>query len=44
MSSISDQTATGQRFRMLSVVDVFTWECLVIVPGQSQGLAMRSKF
>ena len=35
MDFINDQTASGQRFRALTVVDVFTRECLAIEPGQS---------
>ena len=37
MDFVSDQTASGQRFRALTVVDVFTRECLAIEPGQSLG-------
>ncbi len=32
---VSDQTAKGQRFRALTVVDVFTRECLAIEPSKS---------
>ena len=35
MDFVSDQTASGQRFRALTAVDVFTGECLAIEPGQS---------
>ena len=34
---VSDQTAAGQRFRALTVVDVFSRECLAIEPGQKLG-------
>ena len=37
MDFVSDQAANGQRFRALTVVDVFTRECLAIEPGQSLG-------
>ena len=37
MDFVSDQTANGQRFRVLTVVDVFTRECLAINPGSSLG-------
>ena len=37
MDFVSDQAANGQRFRMLTVVDVFTRECLAIEPGQHLG-------
>jgi len=37
MDFVSDQTATGQRFRALTILDVFTRECLAIEPGQSLG-------
>ncbi len=33
--SVSDQTVEGQRSRALTVVDVFTRECLAIEPGKS---------
>ena len=39
MGFVSDQTAGGQRFRALLVVDVFTRECLAIEPGQHLGAA-----
>jgi putative transposase len=39
MDFVSDQTAAGARFRALSVVDVFTRECLAIEPGQKLGAA-----
>ena len=35
MDFVSDQTVDGQRFRALTVVDVFTRECLAIEPGKS---------
>ena len=35
MDFVSDQTVEGQRFRALTVVDVFTRECLAIEPGKS---------
>ena len=35
MDFVSDQTSDGQRFRALTVVDVFTRECLAIEPGKS---------
>jgi putative transposase len=34
MDSVSDQTASGQRFRALIVADVFSRECPAIEPGQ----------
>ena len=34
MDFVSDQTASGQRFRALTVVDVFTRECLAVEPGR----------
>lgn len=34
MDFVADQTASGQKFRMLTVVDVFTRGCLAIEPGQ----------
>lgn len=34
MDFVADQAASGQRFRMLTMVDVFTRECLAIEPGQ----------
>ena len=37
MDFVSDQAANGQRFRMLTGVDVFTRECLAIEPGQHLG-------
>ena len=37
MDFVSDQTAAGARFRALTVVDVFTRECLAIEPGQKLG-------
>ena len=37
MDFVSDQTENGQRFRALTVGDVFTRECLAIEPGQSLG-------
>ena len=37
MDFVSDQTAAGARFRALTVVDVFTRECLAIEPGQALG-------
>lgn len=39
MDFVSDQTASGERFRALTVVDVFTRECLAIEPGQKLGAA-----
>ena len=35
MDFVSDQTVQGTRFRALTVVDVFTRECLAIEPGKS---------
>ena len=35
MDFVSDQTTDGLRFRALTVVDVFTRECLAIEPGKS---------
>ena len=35
MDFVSDQTVEGTRFRALTVVDVFTRECLAIEPGKS---------
>jgi len=37
MDFVSDQTCLGQRFRALTVVDVFTRECLAVEPGQKLG-------
>jgi len=37
MDFVSDQTASGRRFRALTIVDVFSRECLAIEPGQSLG-------
>jgi putative transposase len=37
MDFVFDQTASGQRFRALTIVDVFTRECLAIEPGKSLG-------
>ena len=37
MDFVSDQSANGQRFRALTVVDVFTRECLAIEPGSRLG-------
>ena len=37
MDFVSDQTVSGKRFRALTVVDLFTRECLAIEPGQSLG-------
>jgi putative transposase len=37
MDFVSDQTATGERFRALTIVDVFTRECLAIEPGRKLG-------
>lgn len=34
MDFVSDQTGNGQRFRALTIVDVFTRECLAVEPGQ----------
>jgi len=39
MDFVSDQTERGRRFRALTVVDVFTRECLAIEPGQHLGAA-----
>lgn len=39
MDFVSDQTQNGNRFRALTVVDVFTRECLAIHPGQCLGAA-----
>jgi hypothetical protein len=39
MDFISGQMVTGERFRALTVVDVFTSECLAIKPGKSLGAA-----
>ena len=35
MDFVSDQTSRGVRFRALTVVDMFTRECLAIEPGRS---------
>ncbi len=35
MDFVSDQTTDGQRFRALTVMDVFTRECLAIEPSKS---------
>ena len=32
---MTDQTSSGERFRALTVVDMFSRECLVLGPGQS---------
>jgi len=37
MDFVSDQTQNGHRFRALTVVDVYTRECLAIEPGQKLG-------
>ncbi len=37
MDFVSDQTQSGSRFRVLTVVDVFTRECLAIQPGRRLG-------
>lgn len=37
MDFVSDQTASGKRFRTQTVVDLFTRECLAVEPGQSLG-------
>ena len=37
MDFVSDQTANGERFRALTVVDMFTRECLAIEPGKKLG-------
>lgn len=37
MDFVSDQTGNGQRFRALTIVDVFTRECLAVEPGQKLG-------
>jgi putative transposase len=39
MDFVSDQTECGKRFRALTVVGVFTRECLAIEPGQKLGAA-----
>lgn len=39
MDFVADQTQSGQRFRALTVVDVFNRECLAIHPGQKLGAA-----
>jgi putative transposase len=39
MDFVADQTQCGRRFRALTVVDVFTRECLAIEPGQHLGAA-----
>ena len=39
MDFVSDQTESGKRLRALTVVDVFTRECLAIEPGQKLGAA-----
>ncbi|MCJ7815481.1 MAG: IS3 family transposase, partial [Xanthomonadales bacterium] len=39
MDFVSDQTQCGKRFRALTIVDVFTRECLAIEPGQKLGAA-----
>ena len=35
MDFVSDQTSSGTKFRALTIVDVFTRECLAIEPGKS---------
>jgi transposase InsO family protein len=42
MDLVSDQTASGQRFRALTVVDVFSRECLAIEPGRSLAVPISS--
>lgn len=37
MDFVSDQTSAGLRFRALTIVDIFTRDCLAIEPGQSLG-------
>ena len=37
MDFVSDQLTGGKRFRALTVVDVYTRECLAITPGQHLG-------
>lgn len=37
MDFVTDQAHHGERFRMLTVVDVYTRECLAIEPGQHLG-------
>jgi len=39
MDFVNDQTASGKRFRALTVVDVFTRECLAVEPGSRLGCA-----
>ena len=43
MDFVSDQTESGKRFRALTVVDVFTRECLAIEPGQKAGSCRGGK-
>jgi putative transposase len=37
MDFVADQTGGGQRFRALTIVDVFTRECLAVEPGKNLG-------
>jgi len=37
MDFVSDQTSVGKKFRALTIVDVFTRECLAVEPGQKLG-------
>ena len=37
MDFVSDQMSSGQRFRALTIVDIFTRECLAIEPGARMG-------
>lgn len=37
MDFVSDQMSSGQRFRALTIVDIFTRECLAIEPGARPG-------
>ena len=37
MDFVADQTGSGHRFRALTIVDVFTRECLAVEPGKKLG-------
>ncbi len=37
MDFVADQTSVGEKFRALTVVDIFTRECLAVEPGQKLG-------
>ena len=39
MDFVTDRTVAGHPFRTLTVIDVFTWECLAVEPGYKFGAA-----